>query len=141
MNWNHWLYILLIILGGMPPGFAVVASTRRKQPPPHARLTPTALNRSPWVNRCMRAFAPAVTGAILKASPTGASAYRWAIFRLRRTMRPATPGTMPTSGCSKSVKYGGKYHAPPRYRSAMPAYQEMLSDAEIWAVLAFIKSH
>jgi mono/diheme cytochrome c family protein len=23
----------------------------------------------------------------------------------------------------------------------MPAYQEMLSDDEIWAVLAFIKSH
>jgi mono/diheme cytochrome c family protein len=39
------------------------------------------------------------------------------------------------------IKYGGKYHAPPRYRSAMPAYQEMLSDTEIWAVLAFIKSH
>jgi mono/diheme cytochrome c family protein len=38
------------------------------------------------------------------------------------------------------IKYGGKHHAPPRYRSAMPAYQEMLSDAEIWAVLAFIKS-
>ena len=38
------------------------------------------------------------------------------------------------------VKYGGKYHAPTRYRSAMSAYQEMLSDAEIWAVLAFIKS-
>ena len=38
------------------------------------------------------------------------------------------------------VKYGGKYHAPPLYRSAMPAYQDMLSDAEIWAVLAFIKS-
>jgi mono/diheme cytochrome c family protein len=38
------------------------------------------------------------------------------------------------------IKYGGKYHAPPRYRSAMPAYQETLSDAETWAVLAFIKS-
>jgi hypothetical protein len=34
----------------------------------------------------------------------------------------------------ESIKYGGKYHAPPRYRSAMPAYQEMLSDAEIWVV-------
>ena len=38
------------------------------------------------------------------------------------------------------VKHGGKHHAPPRYRSAMPAYHDMLSDAEIWAVLAFIKS-
>ena len=38
------------------------------------------------------------------------------------------------------VKLGGKYHAPSRYRSAMPAYQDMLSDEEIWAVLSFIKS-
>src|SRR5262245_49439152 len=38
------------------------------------------------------------------------------------------------------IKYGGKHHTPPRYRSAMPAHHEMLSDAEIWAVLAFIKS-
>jgi len=38
------------------------------------------------------------------------------------------------------VKFGGQRHAPPRYRSAMPSYQEMLSDDEIWAVLSFIKS-
>jgi mono/diheme cytochrome c family protein len=38
------------------------------------------------------------------------------------------------------IKHGGKHHAPPRYRSAMPAYQDMLSDAEMWAVLTFIKS-
>jgi mono/diheme cytochrome c family protein len=38
------------------------------------------------------------------------------------------------------IKHGGKDHAPPRYRSAMPAYHEMLSDTEIWAALAFIKS-
>jgi peptide/nickel transport system substrate-binding protein len=39
------------------------------------------------------------------------------------------------------VKDGGQRFAPPRYRSAMPAYRDMLSDEEIWAVLAFIKSH
>jgi peptide/nickel transport system substrate-binding protein len=38
------------------------------------------------------------------------------------------------------VKDGGLRFAPPRYRSAMPAYRDMLTDDEIWAVLAFIKS-
>jgi peptide/nickel transport system substrate-binding protein len=38
------------------------------------------------------------------------------------------------------VKEGGLHFAPARYRSAMPAYKDMLTDDEIWAVLAFIKS-
>lgn len=40
------------------------------------------------------------------------------------------------------TKYGllpGKY-APPDYRSAMPAFMGALSDEEIWAILAYIKS-
>lgn len=32
-------------------------------------------------------------------------------------------------------------HAPQGYASDMPAYASMLSDEEIWAVLAYIKSH
>jgi ABC-type transport system substrate-binding protein/mono/diheme cytochrome c family protein len=38
------------------------------------------------------------------------------------------------------IRDGGQRFAPPRYRSAMPAYRDMLTDEEIWAVLAFIKS-
>lgn len=40
------------------------------------------------------------------------------------------------------TKYGivpGKY-APPNYQSDMPGFAQMLSDGEIWAVLAYIKS-
>ena len=40
------------------------------------------------------------------------------------------------------TKYGllpGKY-APPDYRSDMPAFIGTLSDEEIWAILAYIKS-
>ena len=40
------------------------------------------------------------------------------------------------------TKYGlipGKY-APPKYQSDMPGFSQMLSDEEIWAVLAYIKS-
>jgi len=43
-------------------------------------------------------------------------------------------------GITKRGLVPGKY-APPGYQSDMPAYAGMLTDDEIWAVLAFIKSH
>jgi mono/diheme cytochrome c family protein len=43
-------------------------------------------------------------------------------------------------GITKEGLVPGKY-APPGYTSDMPAYGKVLSDAEIWAVLAYIKSH
>ena len=42
-------------------------------------------------------------------------------------------------GITQSGLVPGKY-APPGYRSDMPAFSGALSDAEIWAVLAYIKS-
>lgn len=38
------------------------------------------------------------------------------------------------------TKFGGQALAPPEFRSNMPAFGQTLSDREIWAVLAFIKS-
>jgi mono/diheme cytochrome c family protein len=38
------------------------------------------------------------------------------------------------------TKYGGQVASPPGYRNNMPAFEGILSDAEIWAVLAYIKS-
>lgn len=38
------------------------------------------------------------------------------------------------------TKYGVEHFAPPGYRSNMPAFEDVLSDREIWAVLAYIKS-
>ena len=38
------------------------------------------------------------------------------------------------------TKHGIEPHAPPGYRSDMPAFEGRLTDAEIWAVLAYIKS-
>jgi len=130
MTWHGWLCILLIAPGCCAP--------RRRRLPLLARLIPTMPSRSPWGSRCTPAFASAVTGPISKDSLTGRNACPWATFRPRRTMKQGTPGTMPTSGCSTSSSTGAD--TPPRYRSAMPAYQETLSDAEIWAVLDFIKS-
>lgn len=38
------------------------------------------------------------------------------------------------------VKQGGQPFMPPGMRSAMPAYDAVLADGDIWAALAFIKS-
>lgn len=38
------------------------------------------------------------------------------------------------------TKYGGQELAPDGFKSGMPAFSEALSDGDIWAVLAFIKS-
>jgi mono/diheme cytochrome c family protein len=38
------------------------------------------------------------------------------------------------------VKYGGQPFSPAGYRNDMPGFDGQLSDAEIWAVIAFIKS-
>ncbi len=40
----------------------------------------------------------------------------------------------------ETTKYGWQRFAPPGYQTTMQAFEEVLSDAEIWAVLAFIKS-
>lgn len=39
-----------------------------------------------------------------------------------------------------TVKFGGQATAPPGYKSNMPPFGQILSDDDIWAVLAFIKS-
>jgi mono/diheme cytochrome c family protein len=39
-----------------------------------------------------------------------------------------------------TVKYGGQATAPPGFKSNMPAFSGILSDQEIYAVLAYIKS-
>ena len=38
------------------------------------------------------------------------------------------------------TKNGGKDMAPPQFKSNMPGFAEKLSDGDIWAVLAYIKS-
>jgi mono/diheme cytochrome c family protein len=38
------------------------------------------------------------------------------------------------------TKYGGQRFSPPDYKNFMPGYENRLSDEEIWAILAYIKS-
>ncbi len=46
----------------------------------------------------------------------------------------------PDSQLFEITKFGGQATAPAGFESRMPAFEEVLSDAEIWAVLEFIKS-
>lgn len=61
--------------------------------------------------------------------------------------RPPLPldGSAPTWRLSDRdmfdvVKYGGQPFSPPSYRNAMPAFETELADADIWAILSFVKS-
>ena len=49
-------------------------------------------------------------------------------------------GIMQTPFYIKIVKFGGQDAAGAGFKSRMPAFQSVLSNADIWAVLAFIKS-
>ena len=51
-----------------------------------------------------------------------------------------TPGTTQMSSCSVSPNMGGKEIDVEGFKSNMPAFADVLSDEEIWAVLAYIKS-
>lgn len=62
--------------------------------------------------------------------------------------RPALPldGTAPIWRLSDTdmfdvTKYGGQPFSPPVYKNDMPAFEDQLADADIWAILAYVKSH
>jgi len=135
-----WLYILLIVLGGAVPGLAGLVSAQAQTPPPAPQADPDNAEQVALGQQVYASFCAGCHGGNLEGQPNWRQ-------RLPLGNFPAPPHD--ESGHTwhhadqwlfELVKYGGKYHAPPRYRSAMPAYQELLSDAEIWAVLGFIKS-
>lgn len=59
-------------------------------------------------------------------------------FQLLRMMTAATPGTTLTSSCSPT-KFGLQAISP-GYESDMPAFETVLSDAQIVQVFDYIKS-
>ena len=141
MDWNRWLYILLILLGGMPPRFAVVASIQAQTTTPARQADPDNAEQVVLGQQVYASFCAGCHGGNLEGQPNWRQ-------RLPLSNFPASPHD--ETGYTwhhadqwlfEIVKYGGQIPCPPRDRSAMPAYQEMLSDAAIWAVLAFIKSH
>ncbi|MEQ8586845.1 MAG: c-type cytochrome [Thalassobaculaceae bacterium] len=62
--------------------------------------------------------------------------------------RPPLPldGTAPTWRLSDRdlfdvIKYGGQPFSPPTYVNEMPAFEAELADADVWAIIAYMKSH
>jgi mono/diheme cytochrome c family protein len=139
VNWNRWLCILLV-LGSMILGLTVVASIKAQTTTPASQADPDNAEQVALGQQVYASFCAGCHGGNLEGQPNWRQ-------RLSLGNFPAPPHDETghtwhhaDQWLFEIIKHGGKYHAPPRYRSAMPAYQEMLSDTEIWAVLAFIKS-
>ena len=62
----------------------------------------------------------------------------------RRTMRPVTPGITTTGFCSTTPNSAGRGLMEARgitgIKSGMPGFVDVMSDEEIWDVLAYIRS-
>jgi len=129
-----------MVLGAVALGLAMLAYAQGQTAPPASQADPDHAEHVALGQQVYASFCSGCHGVNLEGQPN---------WRQRLPMGnfPAPPHDdtghtwhHPDQWLFEVVKFGGKHHAPARYRSAMPAYQEMLSDAEIWAVLAFIKS-
>jgi mono/diheme cytochrome c family protein len=140
MAWSHWLALCLIVLGSVTQEPSVTVHAQTSTASPIGQADPDNAEQVALGQQVYTSFCVGCHGVNLEGQPDWQK-------RLPMGNFPAPPHD--DSGHTwhhadqwlfDIIKYGGKRHAPPRYRSAMPAYQDMLSDAEIWAVLAFIKS-
>ena len=137
---SRWFCILLVVLGCVITGLAELASAQAQIPTAARQADPDNAEQVALGQQVYASFCAGCHGANLEGQPDWQK-------RLPMGNFPAPPHDETghtwhhaDQWLFEIVKYGGRHHAPPRYRSAMPAYQDMLSDAEIWAVLAFIKS-
>lgn len=141
MTWYRWLWILLIVLGSLTTGSAGMTSAQAQIDPPAPQDDPDDAEQVALGQQVYASFCAGCHGANLEGQPNWRK--RLPLGNFPAPPHDATGHTWHHADqwLFETIKYGGKYHAPSRYRSAMPAYDDMLSDAEIWAVLAFIKSH
>ena len=87
-----------------------------------------------------RPSAQPATAPSSRGSLTGGRGCPLAGCRRRRTTPPATPGTIPDDVLFRIVKEGTAAVVGGGYESDMPGFGGVLSDAEIHAVLSYIKS-
>jgi mono/diheme cytochrome c family protein len=137
---KRWLSILLIVLGGVTLGLAGVVIVQAQTTTPTHQADPDNAEHVALGQQVYTSFCAGCHGGNLEGQPDWRK-------KLPMGNLPAPPHDETghtwhhaDQWLFEIIKYGGRYHAPARYRSAMPAYQEMLSDTEVWAVLAFIKS-
>jgi mono/diheme cytochrome c family protein len=140
MDRHHCLYMLLIVLGGLVPWLPETAHAQAQTPPPGRQADPDNTEHVALGQQVYASFCAGCHGANLEGQPNWQQ--RLPLGNLPAPPHDETGHTWHHADqwLFEIVKYGGRHYAPPRYRSAMPAYQDTLSDAEIWAVLAFLKS-
>jgi mono/diheme cytochrome c family protein len=137
----RWQSILLLVLGVTIPVPGVVASLQAQTTTPARQADPDNAEQVTLGQQVYTSFCTGCHGAHLEGQPNWQKKLPLGNFPAPPRDETGHTWHHADQWLFEIVKYGGKYHAPPRYRSAMPAYQAMLSDTEIWAVLAFIKSH
>lgn len=140
MNRNRWLalgaLLLLVAAGGAAWQFAAPSPASGALPPIDPGNTEqVALGRDVYAAQCAACHGAQLEGqhdwqtrlpnGRLPAPPHDASGHTW---------------HHPDSQLFAITKYGIGPFAPQGYQSDMPAFEGVLSDAEIAAVLAFIKS-
>ena len=104
------------------------------------RRTLAIRSRSRWASRSIATTAHPVTAANSRASRTHIGRCPRADCPRRRTTLDGHTWHHPDRLLFEITKFGGQALAPPGHKSNMPAFGQTLSDEEIWAVLAFIKS-
>jgi len=136
VSWSRWL----LVLGGMITGLIGMVSVQAQTPTPTRQADPDNAEQVALGQQVYASFCAGCHGANLEGQPDWRKKLPMGNFPAPPHDETGHTWHHADQWLFEIVKYGGRYHAPPRYRSAMPAYQEMLSDVEIWAVLAFIKS-
>ena len=131
-----WLFVVLILVAAAAVVWAIMrqATSARADPTDAAKV---ALGKAIYERSCAACHGANLEGQLswrsrgpsgrMPAPPHDASGHTW-----------HHPDEM-LFGMTKEGLVPGKY-APPGYQSDMPPFGGALSDDEIWAVLAYIKS-
>ena len=94
-----------------------------------ATFSSSEASKRRWSNTC----------GLMGRTELAQSAYRLDARSPRRITQRDTPGTTPNEQLFRTVKNGAASMMPGD-ETDMPAYKEILSDADIWTVLSFIES-
>ena len=137
---KRWLSILLIVLGGVITGLAgVVAVQAQTTTPPH-QADPDNAEQVAVGQQVYASFCAGCHGGNLEGQPNWQK-------RLPLGNFPAPPHDETGHTWHHAdallfdiIKRGGQVAVPQNYESGMPAFGDALSDNEISAVLAYIKS-